>query len=394
MGQKVNPEIFKLSRTAGWKSKYLEGKKINLGLYAMKDFGVKTFTKHFFTKIGLNVHSCKLAYLNGKLIIQTNYIKSLDVLDGMQAFNTKAAVNPMPIIYERIRNEKLLIKALIMAALLYEINPQIKSPLNPEKRASVYPFLQKTPKNFNNKTSSCTTSKPTDEYRDATSKFDPLILKNSVIKTTKRIASYLSVRKSKASNENPCVSSYSFINSFFKSFSLYYNKPLQITLIFKSLQKNIMTTKPCVKKNVLQKSLVFLRKYKRNAFFHKGINLMFLMTSKKEAADSIATYIAHTLRNFKKHKFFLKFIQKGLFSFSKIRTVIKAVKIQLKGRINGADRARSYSIKAGNQLSLLTTSSRINYSEKTTFTPDGTLSVKVWIRYRKTLKQFRSQHRP
>jgi Ribosomal protein S3, C-terminal domain len=185
---------------------------------------------------------------------------------------------------------------------------------------------------------------------------------------------------------------YKFTKVFFKSFTFFLSQNLKISLILKCLNKNLKRALPKASIRTLSKKASSISRFNRNKFFNEGANLMFLMSSKKELAEILASYITTSIKNFKKHKLFLKFIKKGLYCFAKRQsTVIKAIKIQLKGRINGADRARSYVIKVGKRVSLLTLGSRINYFESTAFTPDGTLSVKVWVRYYKKLNQFRSK---
>jgi hypothetical protein len=366
MGQKVNPEIFKLSRTEGWKSKYLEGKKTNLGLHIKKDLEIKTFIKCIFTKVGLNVHYCKVCYLDNRLIIQTSFAKSAKLLDGLVLYRkgrdiTTKALNGIKILRTKI-------KVLIFITFIYEASLLMKK--YKKQILSVEEGLME--KLFNS----------------------PVITKTLFTKMltvlTKHLLNDCIKKVSPCNNITNKYCTYDFIKLFFKSLSLFYKTPLKAVLILKNLRKSprkkAKGTLPS-----LQKKIWLLRRYKRHTFFKKGINLMFLMTSQKESADAIASYVANTLKNFKKHKFFLAFVEKSLHLFAK-NQAIQAVKIQLKGRINGADRARSYTLKAGNKLSLLTTSSRINYSEKTTFTPDGTLSVKVWIKYVKTLKQLNSKH--
>ena len=56
---------------------------------------------------------------------------------------------------------------------------------------------------------------------------------------------------------------------------------------------------------------------------------------------------------------------------------IKGIKIKIKGRFNGRSRANSQTIKLANGVPLITINSKIDYSETTAFSKNGTFGVKV-----------------
>lgn len=385
MGQKVHPEIFKLSKTAGWKSKYIEKKKRNTGLHARKDIEIKAFIKHFFTEIGLNNHKCKISYFNRQLNIQMNYTKNDKILVNCDPELQLLFVDD-PEKFSKNKKSKFIkksialkIKKIFFILFLYNFTLPYQS------RKS------NTPEFFAENTVICADKKPLGNLNSI-----KISLKRILLLTLRSLTFLSKVVKNKKGliHKNVNLCTYKFTTLFFKSLVLYFKKPIKMTLIFRAFNKGLggkVNPNPKITKNTVKKKVLLLRKYKRSGFFKKGLNLMLLLTSQKESANIIASYATSTLRNFKKHKLFFKFLKKSLYLFTKNKkTVIKALKIQLKGRINGADRARRYIIRIGNQLSLLTTSSRINYSESTAFTPDGTLSVKVWISYHKPWAQFKS----
>jgi len=57
---------------------------------------------------------------------------------------------------------------------------------------------------------------------------------------------------------------------------------------------------------------------------------------------------------------------------------VQGIKILIAGRLNNAARSRNKIIKIG-KISLLEINSKIDYSETTAFTSNGTFGVKVWI---------------
>lgn len=412
MGQKVHPEIFKLSKTAGWKSKYIEGKKKNLGLHARKDLEIRTFIKQFFTEIGLNIHKCKISYLNRQLNIQLSYTKSdkmtLTLDQKLRLFydcKKRSRNNPPEITKKGAKIEKIFFIVFLYNVnyfklqireshnpLIFTVNP-VQTPEFPESTQSLSKKLfTESIKIFQKKKEIAATQ----DTRNPQVNFKTVNIKSSLkwilLLTKKALTVFNKTAENMLINKDKSLCKYKFITLFCKSFVLFFKQSIKIALIFKAFNNSIKRFRPKLIKNRIKKKVLILRKYKRNKFFKKGLNLMLLITSQKEAANIISSYASSTLRNFKKHKLFLKFLKKSLYLFAKNKsTVIEAVKIQLKGRINGADRARHYVIKVGNQLSLLTTSSRVNYSESTTFTPDGTLSVKVWVTYKKPWSQFKSK---
>lgn len=62
MGNKVNSNIFRLSKTKNWKSKHFEKKTTETAIYNFKDLEIRTFIVRFFKKHGLIVNNCKLNY--------------------------------------------------------------------------------------------------------------------------------------------------------------------------------------------------------------------------------------------------------------------------------------------------------------------------------------------
>nr|AIA61209.1 ribosomal protein S3 [Cyanidiaceae sp. MX-AZ01]UNJ15398.1 ribosomal protein S3 [Cyanidioschyzonaceae sp. 1] len=62
---------------------------------------------------------------------------------------------------------------------------------------------------------------------------------------------------------------------------------------------------------------------------------------------------------------------------------VKGIKIQLSGRLNGAEIARSEWVRHG-QIPLQTLRTRIDYATATAFTTYGVIGVKVWINHVKS----------
>ncbi len=106
-----------------------------------------------------------------------------------------------------------------------------------------------------------------------------------------------------------------------------------------------------------------------------GINLSVLELARNEcSAQIVAQNIASDLE--KRYKF-RKTIKKYLSEMMTYK-VVEGAKIEVSGRLDGAEIARREWLKAGN-LPLTALRANIDYGETTAFTIYGTLGVKVWI---------------
>ena len=142
-------------------------------------------------------------------------------------------------------------------------------------------------------------------------------------------------------------------------------------------------TKKIIKKKrllLIKKKLIRLKKYQKNDFFKEGVNLIFASIINKNSSQLLANYISANLKKLKRHNFFLRFLKSVLNMFiTKKFSRVKGIKIKIKGRINGAPRAKRKIFKIGKRMPVLTINSPISYAENTAFTSNGTLGVKVWI---------------
>ena len=121
-----------------------------------------------------------------------------------------------------------------------------------------------------------------------------------------------------------------------------------------------------------------LFKFQRTPYYKEGKKVLTpLVTS--NSATLLSNFIATQLKSAKKQQnFFFNFIRESLKTlinqkFSKIQ----GIKVVIKGRINNASRSNTKIIKIG-KISLISYDSKINYSESTAFTSNGTIGVKVW----------------
>ena len=330
MGQKINPNLLRINKVH-WNSKYVEKKSTEYYLQSYKDLEVKKFIKTFFLKNGLEVHTSKLNYLNNKLNIFIIYKQTFNSTFVLSSINK---LQKIKLNKNRFKNNNnyCIIKKNIKKLYNYELLDKIKSQKNIKKRR---------------------------------------------IKIIRFYKKFLSLKKNKTIKN---LITNNFLNQFFESLKNFFNKSTVITLILKPLNGNIKKIIQQKRLFALKKKLIKLKKYQKNDFFKEGINLLFSSIIYKNSAQLLANYIALNLKKLKRHNFFLRFLESVLKMFvNKNFSRVKGIKIKIKGRINGAPRAKSKILKIGKHMSVLSISSPISYSENIAFTSNGTLGIKVWI---------------
>lgn len=352
MGQKTNPNILRISNTNNWKSKYIEKKTNELYLYTTQDLEIKKFIYKFFQDNGLIVNNCKINYSHHTLNILICYKLSIDTKHLIQHIN-------------KTQNIKLKKKT------------QLTSELKIQKKN--YSNILKHVKNYYNYENINYIKILSDQTKNR------VVLSNNRKKIVKRIKKLQNYKHYLTLKSQRVVSNIAYknflISKLFKSISIFLRKKVHINLILKPLNKNTKFFVDKKQQHLLKKKLVQLRKYQRNEFFKEGVNLAFSCINNKNSANLISTFIATNLKKMKRHNFFLKFIKNILtiFVVKSFSSTIKGIKIKIKGRINGIPRAKHKIIKIGTVMPVLQIDSNIDYSESTSYTPNGTLGVKVWI---------------
>lgn len=344
MGQKINPNIFQINKTNEWDSKYIEKKSKDFYLLTVKDLEIRKFIYKFFQKYGLSIHSCKLNYSEKTLNIHISY---------QQNHNSIYLINDI--------NKSQKIK----------LTKNSLGNLNIKKYNTV---LSKRIKNFYN-------------YENLI--FKKYFLKNQLCKndisTIKRFKILKLYKKHLALKKNKFFKNVilnNFLNKFFKNLELFYNI-FNIKLIIQPINNNVPYLLNKKKYDVIKKKLLKLKKYQKNNFFKEGVNIIFSLINKNKSAFLFANFLSVVLKKLKYHNFFLKFVKTALTVFLSDKTIsskIKGIKMKIKGRLNKAPRAKNKIVKIGN-VPIFTIDSKIDYSETTAYTLNGTLGVKVWICY-------------
>lgn len=353
MGQKTNPNIFRLSRTGNWDSSYIEKKSTDFSFHQIKDLEVRKFIVSFLKKYGLNVHTLKLNYLNNNLNILIWYTKNYNSLLLINRTNKLQRVKFLKnnfILKKNLKKYRRVRKSIKKVFSYEQVNnkPNLKK-INLLRKS----LLKKKIKGLK------------------------VIKKRKRIKIIRYYKKYLTLRQNKNIKN---LLSLNFIKKLLESLSLFFNRIYRITLILKPLNYGLGSLLEKKQRKILKKKFGKLRKFKHNFFFKEGVNLIFLSSLHKNSPDLIAKYIATTLKKLKKHNLFLRFVRilLNMFKRKKNYSAAKGVKIKLKGRINGSGRSRHRVIKIGNHMPVLTLDAPISYSENTAYTSKGTIGIKVW----------------
>lgn len=357
MGQKTNPNIFRLENIQEWKSKYFEKKSTEFSIYAFKDVEIKKFIRKFFNDNGLAIHTIKLYYLEGTLNVFVSYFlttKSTSLVSNLNK-TQKIKLIPQPKQTNNEKSKKKVYNKIKASVKKYFNYQQLQYALNLNK------LLKKN---------SLRKAKKVLRYNEQ-------ILQIRRVRFLKYYKSYLATKNyinAKSIKNN------AFLEKFFESLTQFTNQKFTISLTLHQVNKDIKRTITKKKLEVLKKSLTQLRKYKQNEFFKEGINILFSCTIKKKSSDLLANFIANQLKKLKRHNFFIKFIKTSLNLFSgKTFSIVKGIKIKIKGRFNGAPRAKHKIINIGSGVPVLTLDSNISYSEATAYTSNGTFGVKIWV---------------
>lgn len=343
MGQKTNPNIIRISKTCDWKSNYIEKKPSEFYLYTNKDIEIQKFLVKFFKDNGLTIQNCNVNYSNNALNLYITYQQNVNSLFLITDINKTQKIKFIK------KKDKFKIKHI-------SILKNIKKYCDYE----IFDYKKKL---------------PVDKHKLPTKKYLKQMKRVKILNYYKK---YLQLKKNNKINE---IKSNDFINKIFQGISLFLDSKSKITLVLEPLNKNTRINFTKKQHNLLRKKLVLLRKYQKNEFFKEGINLAFFCMNSKNSANLISNFISTNLRKLKRHNFFFKFI-KSIFTVFILKTFsskIKGIKIKIKGRFNGAPRAKHKIIHIGKNMPVLTLNSKIDYSETTAYTLNGTFGVKVWV---------------
>lgn len=171
----------------------------------------------------------------------------------------------------------------------------------------------------------------------------------------------------------------SFTEMLLESITKFTKRKTSVSINFYELNRKLSLSVRKSQVVSLKKIKTQLRQFKRAQFFKETLNVLFVAIKKRESSKLLSQFIALQLSTTKRHNFFLIFLKQSLILLSQSDfSAIHGVKIVIKGRFNGAPRARSQTLQIGT-VPLQFLEAKISYSEATAYTPNGTFGIKCWI---------------
>ena len=329
MGQKTNPNIFRLGVNKTWKTEFFEKKSHELPVYTFKNLEIKSYLERFLESQGLLLYDYKQHFSNSTLNLHISYIVLSDFI-----LNNKNKVNKLTV--TKTSGEKKVVT--------------VNSPLTILPKTVSY-----KPSFFQNQTLSDLYE--IKKYLDSSSNCLQLSYESQ------------SVQKRALSQKVEGT-----LHNFFKVISLFTNNRFNIIINFCCINKTSSFLK-----NTQKKNFILLQKFKGTPFLKEGIELLFHVVHNKASAYLLAKFIASQIKKIKRHKFFLTFLKQTLTILSHSRfSTVKGIKILVKGRLNGVPRAKHKIITIGD-VPVQSINRNIDYSQTTVHNSNGSYGIKVWI---------------
>lgn len=335
MGQKVNPNIFRLGVNKTWKTKFFEKKSQELPLYTFKDLEIKSYIERFLEKHGLILHDHRQHYSNSTLNLYLSYFITSD-------FNLK-----------KNDTQKLIL-----------VNKS-----GDKKR------VQNTVLNSHNNLTKFT--KLSNEQIDSNHFYK--------IKKYLKLTRYYDLQKFVRVNSDSAVANQSsdimnkwkmnsVFDQLFKVLNLFTNNKLNIVINFCCINKDLTFLKFSQ-----TKKFSLLQKFRNTPFLKEGVELLFHVVYNKNSANLLARFIAVQLKKIKRQKSFFSFLKQALSilidsNFSKV----KGIKIIVKGRLNGVPRAKHKIISVGD-VPVQSINEELDYSQTAVHNSSGSYGIKVWV---------------
>ena len=187
--------------------------------------------------------------------------------------------------------------------------------------------------------------------------------------------------------QHPTIGLKEFQEILLKSLSEYTKNKIHISITLQNLNryKNFSHTQIKGLKRIFKQ----LRNFAKKSFFKEAINILLITISKRKSAKILADFLSEQFRRnqlkmdqvtiSRKDNYFLSFLKQTLILLIKSEiSCIMGLKIVIKGRFNRAPRAKIRKIHLG-KFSLQSFNSKIDYSQSTAYTVNGTFGIKVWL---------------
>lgn len=329
MGQKVNPNIFRLGINKTWKTEFFEKKKNELPLYTFKDLEIKDYLERFLETHNILLHDYKQYFSDSTLNLYISYFVTHDF------FKSTSSVLALSLTDKAGNRKKVSMKDARQQTLI-STNSYNRSLWKSKNVKDLYEL-----KNY---------------FKSRHSDINFLPSKSLIDKDFK----------------SPKLAG--VLENFFKVLSLFTKNRLNISVNFRCVNKDLSFLKITQRKN-----FILLQKFRNTPFLRDGIELLFHVVCNNTSANLLAKFIASQIRKTKRHKFFLSFLKQSLSTLLRSSvSKVKGVKIIIKGRLNGVPRAKHKIITMGD-VPAQSISEHIDYAQTTVHNSNGSYGIKVWI---------------
>jgi ribosomal protein S3 len=345
MGQKTNPNIFRLGVNKTWKTEFFEKKRNELPLYTFKDLEIKSYVERFLKNQGIFLHDYKQHYSNSTLNLYVSYFVSPEFL----------------LRKEDKTNKIILVNKLGQKKMITDLEKSFRLDLT-------------LPNTFGKKFTLLNAGILANSYQ--IKKYLKLHLSNksSLGKISLIDSGEFQKLSMCPSNKIIDLKTEGVLNHFFKVLNLFTNNKFNIIINFCCINKDLNFLK-----NTHKKTFLLLQKFRNTPFLKEGIELLFHVVYNRNSANLLAKFVALQIKKIKRHKFFLSFLKQTLTILSQSNfSKIKGIKILVKGRLNGVPRAKHKMLTIGD-VPVQSINANVDYSQVTTHNASGSYGIKVWI---------------
>jgi ribosomal protein S3 len=376
MGQKTNPNIFRLGVNKKWKTEFFEKKSQELSNYTFKDLEIKEYIERFLETKGLLLHDYKLHYSNSVLNIYISYFVTPN-------FVFEKTLNDNITIIKKSDSQRAVIQSCNKINVRRTIAQRVilgnQNSLPSSKLSLTTVKSPNTIKKYLKLQDYGTVLPTTDNLVSTSSEVSPKALGNFTELLSNPKGTNPKVNYARLSTSQNLETSQ--IGGDFQ-------KLLRGLSLFTDKQYNIITTFQCINKTfnltlkqtqALKEKFMLLQKFKNIPFFKESIDLLFASVYHKKSANLLAKLIAFQFKTVKRHNFFIAFLKQTLTMFINSNfSKVKGIKIIVKGRLNGAPRAKHKILTVGS-VPVQTIVSNMDYAQSTCHNSNGSYGIKVWI---------------
>jgi len=329
MAQKINPTIFRLGFNKTWKTEFFEKKKDELPLYLFKDIEMKNYIERVLEVYGIILHDYKHYHNNSTLNLYIAYFITSDFSLDKKNINEKITIR-------NVVNEIKTVKFL-----------------NDVKRPTYFPLNKKTNNPYKIK------------------QYLKLVSSQNFLAQPQKFSTF---QKKNFAKFSSTLKSGIFLE-IFKVLNSFNNNKLNIVLNFCCVNKDLHFLKTTQKK--IFKSL---QKFRNTSFFKEGgVELLFHVVYNSNSANLLAKFIVSQLEKIKRQKFFFSFLNQTLtVLLNSNLSQVKGVKMIVRGRLNGAPRAKQKIIIIGD-IPVQSISTKLDYSQATAHNSNGSYGIKIWV---------------